>query len=62
MNDTLRKECRLLKAIQNISYKELASYLEVKDDSFYSWLKGYFDFGIQKHYRQHKGVLKNERY
>ena len=58
MNDTLRKECRLLKAIQNISYKELASYLEVKDDSFYSWLKGYFDFGIQKQYKL-KSIIDN---
>lgn len=48
MNDYLRKECKLLKAIQGISYKELAEYLEVKQDSFYCWLKGYYDFSDQK--------------
>jgi hypothetical protein len=30
MQDKLRKECKLLKALQNISYKELAEYLEIK--------------------------------
>lgn len=45
MNNYLRKECKLLKALQGISYKELADYLEIKQDSFYSWLKGYYDFG-----------------
>lgn len=29
MNDYLRKECKLLKAIQGISYKEIAEYLEI---------------------------------
>jgi hypothetical protein len=29
-NDRLRKECKVLKALQNISYKELSEYLEIK--------------------------------
>ena len=45
MNDFLRKEAKLLKALQGITYKELASYLEIRTDSFYCWLKGYYDFG-----------------
>lgn len=45
MNDLLRKECKLLKALQGITYKELSSYLEIRPDSFYCWLKGYYDFG-----------------
>lgn len=45
MNDFLRKESKLLKALQGITYKELASYLEIRTDSFYCWLKGYYDFG-----------------
>ena len=48
MQEELRKECKLLKAIQNISYKELAEYLEIKQDSFYCWLKGYYDLGENK--------------
>lgn len=48
MNDVLRKECKLLKALQNISYKEIAEYLEVSQDSFYCWIKGYFNLGEKK--------------
>lgn len=48
MNEYLRKQCKLLKAIQNVTYKELSEYLEVKQDSFYCWLKGYFDFSEHK--------------
>lgn len=51
MNEYLRKECKLLKALQGISYKEIAEYLQIKDDSFYCWLKGYYDFGKK---RQHE--------
>lgn len=51
MNEELRIECRLLKANQNISYKELSEYLEIKVDSFYSWLRGYYNFGEKKQKR-----------
>lgn len=29
-NEQLRKECKMLKALQGISYTELAEYLEIK--------------------------------
>jgi len=49
MNELLRKEVKLLKALQGISYKELAEeYLGLRQDSFYSWLHGYYDLGIEK--------------
>ena len=48
MDDFLRKEARLLKALQGVSYKELADNLEVKTDSFYCWLKGYYNFSQEK--------------
>ena len=51
MNEKLRKECKLLKAMQDISYKEIAEYLEIKDSSFYSWLNGYYDLGREKQLR-----------
>lgn len=51
MNDVLRKECKLLKALQNISYKEIAEYLEVSQDSFYCWIKGYFNLEEKKQKR-----------
>lgn len=47
-NDILRKECRLLKATQQISYKEIAEYLEVNPESFYSWIRGCYNFGLEK--------------
>lgn len=58
MNDYLRKECKLLKALQNISYKEISEYLEIKSDSFYSWLKGYYNFSIPKQ-RKLKQIIEN---
>lgn len=49
MNEILRKEVKLLKALQGISYKELAEeYLGIRQDSFYSWLKGYYNLGKEK--------------
>lgn len=51
MNNLLRKEVKLLKALQNVSYKELAEDLEIRQDSFYCWLKGYYDLGIEKQQR-----------
>lgn len=40
MNEFLRKECKTLKAFQGVAYKEIADYLEIKQNSFYSWLNG----------------------
>lgn len=51
MNEFLRKECKLLKAMQGVSYKELAELLEVRQDSFYSWLKGYYDYSDRRQLR-----------
>lgn len=51
MNDYLRKECKLLKAFQGISYKEIAEYLEITQDGFYCWIKGYYDLSNRKQQR-----------
>lgn len=51
MNDKLRKDVKLLKALQNVSYKEIAELLEIRQDSFYNWLKGYYDFGEERQNR-----------
>lgn len=48
MNDKLRKDVKLLKALQGVSYKEIAELLEIRQDSFYNWLKGYYDFGEKR--------------
>ena len=48
MDDFLRNQCKYLKCYQGISYKEIAEYLEIRQDSFYSWLKGYYSFSIDR--------------
>ena len=48
MDDLLRNECKYLKCYQGISYKEIAEYLEIKQDSFYSWLRGYYNFSYER--------------
>ena len=48
MNDDLRKRCKMLKAIDGVSYKEIASYIEITQNSFYCWLKGYYELSRQK--------------
>lgn len=58
MNDILRKEVKLLKALQDVSYKELAEYLEIRTDSFYCWLKGYFDLSYNKQ-RRLRDIIDN---
>ena len=51
MQENLRKQVKLLKALQDISYKEIAEYLEINKNSFYNWLKGYYDFSAEKEQR-----------
>ncbi len=51
MNKELRKKCKLLKALQGVSYSELAEYLEIGASSFYNWLCGSYDFGEEKQRR-----------
>ena len=51
MNDKLSKEVKLLKVFQDISYKEIAELLEIRTDSFYNWLCGYYDLGNKKQER-----------
>ena len=60
MNDNLRNEVKLLKALQGISYKEIAEYLEIRQDSFYSWLKGYYSFSIDRKEKL-KGIIDTLR-
>ena len=48
MNNELRKQVKLLKALQGIRYKELAEYLEIKVNSLYSWLRGNYDFSEKR--------------
>ena len=47
-NEKLRQQVKILKALQNVSYKEFAEYLEIKQQSFYNWLKGSYDLSFKK--------------
>ena len=51
MNEELRKKCKLLKALQGVSYAEIAEYLEIGASSFYNWICGSYDFGEEKQNR-----------
>ena len=48
MNEELRTQVKLLKALQGITYKEIAEYLEIKEDSLYCWLKGYYNLSNKR--------------
>jgi DNA-directed RNA polymerase specialized sigma24 family protein len=48
MNEYLRKECKLLKALQGITYTEIAEYLDLSPSSFYNWLCNAYDFGEER--------------
>ena len=51
MQEKLRQQVKLLKALQGISYKEVAEFLEIRQDSFYNWLKGYYEFSEERQRR-----------
>lgn len=48
MNETLRREVKIIKALQKISYKEFSEYLGIKQSSFYSWVNGQYDLSADK--------------
>lgn len=47
-DEALRKFTREIKINQNISYSEIASLLEIKRNSFYNWLKGYYSLSEER--------------
>ena len=45
----LRKKVKLLCALQpDIKYAEIAEYLEIKINSFYNFMSGYYDLSLEK--------------
>jgi transcriptional regulator with XRE-family HTH domain len=42
---------RILKALQNVTYTEIAEHLEISRNSFYNWLKGYYNLSADKENR-----------
>lgn len=51
MQNNLRKRVKMLKALQEIPYYEIAEYLEIKQSSFYSWLYGNYELSKEKESR-----------
>ena len=51
MQNELRNKVKLLKALQGISYNEFAAHLEIHRNSFYNWLKGYYNLSAEKEER-----------
>jgi DNA-binding transcriptional ArsR family regulator len=47
-NEQLRKESRLLKAFNEITYSELADRIEVSRSSFSNWLNRNYDFSVER--------------
>lgn len=49
MNDEiLRQKVRLLKAQEQITYKEIADTIGIKQRSMYNWIAGQYDFSSSK--------------
>ena len=51
MQEYLRKQTKMLKALQDITYTEIAEYLEMNKNSFYNWLNGYYNLSTEKENR-----------
>lgn len=51
MQEDLRKRVKILKALQGVQYSELAAYLEIHKNSFYNWLKGYYNLSAEREKR-----------
>ena len=54
----LRKRVRMLKALQDISYKEIAVYLEISKSAMYNWLRNQYDLSEKREIRL-KEILSN---
>lgn len=44
----LRKQIKMIKALQGISYKEISEYLEITPNSLYNYLRGAYDLSDDK--------------
>ena len=51
MQNELRKEIKLLKALQGISYTEIAEHLEIHRNSLYNYLNGQYELSAEKQSR-----------
>lgn len=47
-NNKARKEVKLLKATNDVSYSELAEMADISSSGIYCWLNGQYDLGPKK--------------
>ena len=50
MQDKLRNQVKIMKALYGdiYTYQDIADYLDIKINSFYNWLNGYYELGESK--------------
>lgn len=46
--ENLRKQVKLLKALQGISYKEIAEHLEISTSGMYNFMSGQYNLSANK--------------
>lgn len=51
MQEKLRKEVKIIKALQGITYTEMANDLEISRSAFYNWLNGQYSLSQEKEKR-----------
>ena len=51
MQENLRKQVKIIKALQNITYTEIAEDLEISRSAFYNWLNGQYSLSQEKETR-----------
>lgn len=51
MQEKLRKEVKIIKALQGITYTEMANDLEISRSAFYNWLNGQYSLSQAKEKR-----------
>lgn len=51
MQEKLRKDVKIIKALQGITYTEMANDLEISRSAFYNWLNGQYSLSQEKEKR-----------
>lgn len=48
MQEKLRNEVKILKALQGVNYSEVAELLEISRSAMYNWLHNQYDLSAEK--------------
>lgn len=58
MNEELRRNVKLIKIFQGVSYTKLAKEIGTTQSSFYAWLKGQYEFSDSRELLLRKVIQK----